>query len=342
MGGALAEARAAWQRTAANRCCLVQEDAKRAPKLACCSSMPPTAAKPIQDVPSTTNRTPSYSPNSKWWLHLQPNYGYQKGLIDDQFNSPQANMELDSCLSAQTTYNPSRNFDKKDINDHYKDEELGEIRDFGCQVSKNLYFDSKSSEKNAPWWRTADTQELAYLVAQRSHELIENCDLPMPQNARAKKDPNVNICHFGHHEITKTPVDPKLGSGNHLCFSTHAYTPDSLILESACISVKGQLMSGPDKQWRDSRAHERIPVINTFENDTSKAKLLEALRHSQTRAREAEKAAKQAYSEKEHVVKLVFRQASQLFAYKQWLRLLQLENIVKRCSYNCTLDTSKN
>lgn len=63
------------------------------------------------------------------------------------------------------------------------------------------------------------------------------------------------------------------------------------------------------------------------ENDASKAQLMEALCHSQTRAREAERAAKQACEEKEHVVKLIFRQASQLFAYKQWLHLFQLENI---------------
>lgn len=64
------------------------------------------------------------------------------------------------------------------------------------------------------------------------------------------------------------------------------------------------------------------------DDDPCKAKLLEALCHSQTRAREAEKAAKQAYTEKEHVLKLFFRQASQLFAYKQWLKLLQLENLL--------------
>lgn len=63
------------------------------------------------------------------------------------------------------------------------------------------------------------------------------------------------------------------------------------------------------------------------EKDPSKAQLLEALRHSQTRAREAEMVAKQAYEEKEHIVKLFFRQASHLFAYKQWFQLLQLENL---------------
>lgn len=61
------------------------------------------------------------------------------------------------------------------------------------------------------------------------------------------------------------------------------------------------------------------------ESDLSKAQLLEALRRSQTRAREAEKAAQQAYSENEHIIKLFLRQASHLFAYKQWFQLLQLE-----------------
>ncbi|KAL5989423.1 hypothetical protein ACLOJK_010314 [Asimina triloba] len=67
---------------------------------------------------------------------------------------------------------------------------------------------------------------------------------------------------------------------------------------------------------------------HTSESEPSKAQLLEALCHSQTRAREAEKAAQKAYSEKEHVVKLLFKQASHLFAYKQWLHLLQLETLI--------------
>ncbi|KAI3731845.1 hypothetical protein L1987_63035 [Smallanthus sonchifolius] len=58
-----------------------------------------------------------------------------------------------------------------------------------------------------------------------------------------------------------------------------------------------------------------------------KTKILEALCHSQTRAREAEFAAKKAYAEKEHAIKVVFRQASQLFAYRQWIYVLQLENL---------------
>lgn len=76
------------------------------------------------------------------------------------------------------------------------------------------------------------------------------------------------------------------------------------------------------------------------DDNASKAQLLEALRHSQTRAREAEKVAKEACGEKEHVVKLVFRQASQLFAYKQWLRLVQLENMYFQFKNNKSVSAS--
>lgn len=38
-------------------------------------------------------------------------------------------------------------------------------------------------------------------------------------------------------------------------------------------------------------------------------------------------AAQKAYNEKDHIVKLLFKQASHLFAYKQWLQMLQLESL---------------
>ncbi|CAA0830891.1 Unknown protein [Striga hermonthica] len=59
----------------------------------------------------------------------------------------------------------------------------------------------------------------------------------------------------------------------------------------------------------------------------TRAQLLQALCHSQTRAREAEKSAQEACDEKEKIVNIFFQQASCLFAYRQWLRLLQLESL---------------
>lgn len=79
--------------------------------------------------------------------------------------------------------------------------------------------------------------------------------------------------------------------------------------------------NGPNKTNMDKRETPQQPGA-----DLSKDELLEALCHSQTRAREAEKAAQEASNEKDHIVKLFFRQASHLFAYRQWFQILQLEN----------------
>lgn len=69
---------------------------------------------------------------------------------------------------------------------------------------------------------------------------------------------------------------------------------------------------------------QRGVTEQVLEEDPSKFQLMEALCHSQTRARKAEEVAKQACAEKRHIIALFFMQASQLFAYKQWLQLLQL------------------
>ncbi|XP_076895746.1 uncharacterized protein LOC143548471 [Bidens hawaiensis] len=68
--------------------------------------------------------------------------------------------------------------------------------------------------------------------------------------------------------------------------------------------------------------------------DTSKGKLLEALCHSQTRARQAEVAVKKAYEEKEHAINLLLRQEAQLFASRQWIYVLQIENLCYQMKYN--------
>ncbi|CAI9764139.1 unnamed protein product [Fraxinus pennsylvanica] len=383
---ALAEARAAWQRTA-NRC-LVQEDAKRAPKLACCSSASPSV-KPFdagpggvadgQDTPSIgclpLNRNYSYSnlsPNSRWWLQNQPNYGYQNSLMNEQFNASEANMETcgtfdssrvhvrnedDAGLVDQIRHvesirdNQCRIFptsEKKDfrVNDteNFQDplkledtEDQSELTNIGAvdrEVSKKsneFCFDSEGSwiaaKKNDPWWRTADTEELAVLVAHRSLDLIGNCDLPQPQHIHDKKDVNVNLCCFGSDGIDTSSLDPKPES----CYNLTSHVPGSFSAEIPYkkhrLSAEGELLSSSDKRSSDNPTDKWMPEMHNSENDQSKAQLLEALCHSQTRAREAEKAAKRACAEKEHIVQLVFRQASQLFAYKQWFQLLQLENI---------------
>lgn len=288
---ALAEARAAWQRTA-NRC-LVQEDAKRAPKLACCSSLPPsvkhtemgpTNASGAQDIPGSGSapfdRNPPYSnlsPSSRWWLQLQPNYGYQKTLMDEQLHSLDTNKETGqiqekvgdlvrkkddfvTCENKDYTVKEEkfRSLYNMDCEDPLKievKEYFHELRDegglVGCQVSKDAndqYFYSESSwigaEKNTPWWRTADTEELAILVAQRSCDLIDNCDLPRPQNTRLEKDRSMNTCYFSHDQISTTLAVRKSGIGNDHTLASRSSS------HKLSVTTEDQLVSGASKPLR--------------------------------------------------------------------------------------------
>ena len=105
---ATAEVRASWQR-AVNRC-FVPEDAKRAPKLACCQSSCATsklfdagAASASDEFDHAAvdvthfNQNSSFSnviPDSRWWLlQLQPNYEVQKGLTYEQLNALEDEVE---------------------------------------------------------------------------------------------------------------------------------------------------------------------------------------------------------------------------------------------------------
>ena len=74
------------------------------------------------------------------------------------------------------------------------------------------------------------------------------------------------------------------------------------------------LCSNDDLNTTNTSMSETEPGL---ESELSKAQLLEALCYSQTRAREAKKAAQEAYNEKEHIVNLFRKQAAYLFVYKQ-------------------------
>lgn len=387
-----AEARAVWQR-AANRC-FVQEDAKRAPKLACCQSSSssskqvdagPAGVADAPDHPAAgfmpLNMNHLYSElpsDTRWWLQLQPNYGCQKGLTSEQISAVEAEMEalragfvnspskfsgdpsLDSTggtlvdgsinndVSHDELYNRvsavCRNKDPEvrkqnveavdckttqefielmDIRENYEFIEMDSVGCPSSKTSKEPCFDPESpwigGGKTEPWWRTTDKDDLASLVAQKSVSYMENCDLPPPQKkhtrahpyARSRASDETSSLHLKYQtDYISNPVVHAQGS------------PDS---RRASVE-EGQMPFGSSESFGCSTAHKGISETQEVsEGDPCKAQLLEALRHSQTRAREAETAAKEAYAEKEHILKLFFRQASQLFAYRQWFQMLQLE-----------------
>lgn len=190
---AAAEARAAWQRTA-NRC-FVQEDAKRAPKLACVPSLskqietrPPTNG--IDDfAPPTANSIYSnLSPDSRWWLHLQqPNYIHQQGLINEKVNPMEAGnshqfvdiMDSQSTVKVDSIGEESYEFVEMDS----VCEKVG--GEFSLDSEFPHWMEIEKSQE-LPWWRMTDKDDLACYVAQKSHDFIENCDLPSPQTSSFK------------------------------------------------------------------------------------------------------------------------------------------------------------
>lgn len=305
---AAAEARAAWQRTA-NRC-FVQEDAKRAPKLASSLSKqvdtrPATNGADDFAPPTPNSMYSSLSPDSRWWLQLQPNYMYQKGgfLTNEQVEAGKFVDIMDSESAVKGMGGEeSYEFVEMDCSSTCTGTALNkQVDEFSLESEFPHWMESEKTQE-LPWWRMTDKGDLASFVAQRSHDFMENCDLPQPQNTTSFKS-HEKVTSFG---ISKPPCHNSSTTHDSQNASSGPVSPESTIHEG---EIEGEM-------------------------DESKRKLLEALCHSQTRAREAEKAAKKAYEEKEHVVKLIFKQASQLFAYKQWLYLLQLENLYNQIKTN--------
>lgn len=213
---AAAEARAAWQR-AANRC-FVQEDAKRAPKLppppppcsSSCSSVSHTDTDTNHQTNSQLqshhdsdehhklilNLTPlNWNPypistvnlrsDTRWWLQLHPNFAYQREFL---LYEPKNHVPPHPATKDPISPSPDFNFDQ--VDPPKTSQSMSFIKHAGS-IDKNvedrkLRYDVKSCEeplmlkKREPWWRVADGEELASMVAQKAAQHVENCDLPRP------------------------------------------------------------------------------------------------------------------------------------------------------------------
>ncbi|CAO2163469.1 unnamed protein product [Urochloa humidicola] len=401
---AAAEARAAWQR-AANRC-LVQEDRKRAPKLACCPSSTEQhgtnngSCRTSQDRPISTFMPLSWnpmnsnlSPDVRWWVQSQPNFGIQKDLaserqqcclgrdidekkLDDSASKPKHEQTLLSDAvdtssvksgdvfepswmvpSAFMKYSPETSLEmlKTDGRDSqaskcretasnslYKDNEFSDFEFIDPEPLKNpekANFDMdvswKEGEKSQPWWQIADENELALLVAERTTQHIENCDLPRPTQAvpvhRIEPYTCKHISDYGGSSSPAGRISHAVpGQYDHVKCSCSIESADELDLfkSNGVWEQYGRNDTFSLSQDLSSSSTTGSESKQTPQNASERDKILEALRHSQTRAREAEMAAKKAHNEKDDVIKLLFRQASHLFACNQWLKIVQLENIV--------------
>ncbi|CAA7402518.1 unnamed protein product [Spirodela intermedia] len=340
---AAAQARAAWQRIA-NRV-FVQDDAKRAPKFA---SFSPSSLMLLPDSGITGLPKGSYRPASNRNImssslppetgscfHPRRNFDSQKVLVCENMNAfEKETVTSGSLVSRDLDSNAAFHADGKSsgsieaawkvstgLRNHQGEESIDDLDAMNSDACKNAadwLFLQKSeknsfgsetplgSEKIEPWWRIAETGELTLLVMQKSSERVENCDLPRPQTMLFCGDP------LGPLEIF---------SFDRSC----ARDP----LNDASISSTSGSHLGRSYQTLNEAGHpppddppEAYPGCG---GDSSRTALLGALRCSQTRAREAEATARLARHEKEHIVKLIFKQASHAFAYRLWIRMLEWE-----------------
>jgi hypothetical protein len=194
---AAAEARAAWQR-AANRC-LVQEDAKRAPKLACCP--PPVLPHHYSDGNAANlhwNLTSSNLPSdTHWWLQLQPNFGCQMTLAQDHLGcigGEAVEIEKKTSEAGVQQFKTPSGYAPMSLkcrgntkNYAHEDREFMDFKAFAplfpmkpqkeyCEMNVPW----EESNKPQPWWQVADADGLASLVAAKAMQSVVNNDLPRP------------------------------------------------------------------------------------------------------------------------------------------------------------------
>ncbi|KAL4596354.1 hypothetical protein ACB092_12G158400 [Castanea dentata] len=196
-----AAARAVWQRTA-NRC-FVQEDAKKTPKLACYQSSSttkqvdagPTNAADEADHPALgfmpCDRNPSLSnppTDTRWWLQLQPSYGYQKGVTCEQLKALEAEVET---LRAGTL-NLIATFDEVHLQngdiipvDDCKNFESSLDAQYGLPVvCMNKASDVRKQEENALYSKNAE--EYLEPMGMKKYELVDmypvSCPVSKPAN----------------------------------------------------------------------------------------------------------------------------------------------------------------
>lgn len=104
--------------------------------------------------------------------------------------------------------------------------------------------------------------------------------------------------------------------------------------DTTVVSSMNRILSMTGKEDDNEEFHV---YVSGGEND--KLELLKALRLSQTRAREAEKKAATLVKERDCVSNALLEEATRFFAYRQWVRLLELQvtklqsQKQKDCSY---------
>lgn len=239
------------------------------------------------------------------------------------------------------------------VSDGLKLEETCSSGTSSSRRSGNLSMELGSTKlqlKDSTSWRTADSKELAALVSQKTLECVENCDLPPSQKCTTLKGP-LAICDFtcDTSKVNMSqPVD-KLFLASLFCESEPTQLDNKPLPSSPLIMGMSDPTPLTQHPLRVSKplaipsvpARTRSRCLSLDDRSTSlngsagctsvtgrgSDMLGEALCHSQTRAREAERVAAQALKEKEKLVNLLFREAYTSRTYKHLFQILETENM---------------
>lgn len=354
---ASAEARA---RRQGSTCDFVPEDMRKPPDFSCSPSSSSNPESYVisgdavnethHPIPGCTSKMPcNRKSESDTWPYLQPTCGHQKDFSHEQLNALDLEILSANCFDNVVKFSVSKTKDTEEF--WYPDDQLMDLDSFDLayEEPKKLGSELEShwigAEKTGPWWRKAGKDELASLVFLKSLENVENCDLPRPQTEKFGRAVSARPQFFRQSKIMGSFLDPGADKGISNLVSYAPGSPNSVSMdETKCtLSNLGGLPLGLDEPFRSTSFSNNGPNKTNVDKaetpqrpgtDLSKDELLEALCHSQKRAREAEKAVQDAYNEKDHIVMLFFRQASHLFAYRLWFQILQLENFCLKLKNN--------
>ncbi|PWA95723.1 hypothetical protein CTI12_AA047230 [Artemisia annua] len=269
------EAKAKWLRMA-NRCIVAEDYVRESrPSSFIPSSSKSESEKSLYDLPADT----------RWWLNQQHKVDVGSFCIPRQetFADYVGIHELKDVIGDTLQR-------KTKLPESWTEED--ELVAFSDEPEK-LFSELESQwigvKKNVPWWRATDLDDLASFVSHKSLQHFDNCDLPLPKTNKTGL-----LVASSPQESDKENSSFSSITGS----LTSQYTP-------------GIVGCSPDTPFSTKQANN----METTNSEFSNAQLLEALSHSQRRAREAERAAQQAYNEKENVISLFLKQASQIWRH---------------------------
>ncbi|KAG0575417.1 hypothetical protein KC19_5G002400 [Ceratodon purpureus] len=216
------------------------------------------------------------------------------------------------------------------------------------------------SSKVGSSWRTADKEALAVLVAQKTSEKLENCDLPTPRSGFKCKtsldswdvleESSLDVSKSLDRDLLSSVFqDGELSRLENLGLqsnSTYSRPEPNATAIPLATTEPLNISGGPSMP-----AHRHLSKSYSADNrntswsgggggtvsfsNKGSSPLVEALCHSQTRAREAEQKVEQATKEYKKLSDLFFREASLSMTYRHWICSLQAENTwLKMCIKN--------